>query len=296
VGKAEEPVARSIQGILGGQLITKAESLFVRPGKQTRRRTDLMSRDLKSGKEKLLLRDIIRDGRCCGIIPPGGMYYGIVGDEVYVSQVRDKRLLVRGFRADGSSRLIVDVPRELFETTPFAIYGTRAAYVETGKDSTRLKVSPGPGKTAVTIAAYPRSTRISEFAWSHDGRQLSMYSAQAPRQLQVFRFSESGSLQGAPLQLTLPFEYFYETFWLPDGSGMTMIAQPTGSTTAEIAVVKFAEPNAPIYPAKSEPVNKWGHALSPDGRFISYPSEKPNGSAIYAISLSDVLRAVGVGK
>ena len=75
---------------------------------------------------------------------------------------------------------------------------------------------------------------------------------------------------------------------------MTMIAQPTGGSTAEIAVVKFADPANPLFPAKSDPVSKWGHALSPDGKYIAYPSEKGAGSSLYMVELSDLLRAVGV--
>jgi WD40-like Beta Propeller Repeat len=287
-------IGRSNVGIVNGQMIelvgtNAATTTFPRAA-------DVVARDMANGKETVLMKDVVGAGVCCSVLPPGGMYYGIVGNEFYIRKVRGERLQVLGVRADGTSRVIVEVPRALLGTTGFAVHGTRAAYVEIGRDSTRLKVSPAAGKPAITIAAYPRSTRISEYSWSHDGRQLSMYRADAPRQLVVFRFTDAGTLAGAPLQLTLPFDYFYEPFWLPDGSGLTMIAQPTGGATAEIAVVKLADPANPIYPAKADPVSKWGHALSPDGKYISYPSEKRRGSALHMVPIRDILQAVGVNR
>ena len=288
-GDVSLKIGRSEIGTMGGQLIQ-----FVQTNRNPTAMsstTDVVATDMASGKETVLMKDVLGINT---VVPPGGMYYGIVGNEFYVRQVRGERLQVRGVRADGTSRLIVDVPRSLLGTAGFAVNGTRAAYVEVGKDSTRLKVSLAPGTPATTIAAFARSTSIGEYAWSHDGQQLSMYLNVAPRQLQVFRFTDAGALRGAPLVLSLPFDYFYETFWLPDGSGMTMIAQPTGGSTAEIAVVKFADPANPLFPAKSDPVSKWGHALSPDGKYIAYPSEKGAGSSLYMVELSDILRAVGV--
>ncbi len=293
LGRVPLRTGRANIGMLGGRLIEMVPASATTTSSSA---TDVVARDTASGKETILMKDVVGYGVCCTVISPGGMYYGIVGDEFYMRKVRGERLQVLAVRADGTSRLIVDVPRALLGTTGFAVHGTRAAYVEAGRDSTRLKVSPASAKPAFTLASFPRGTRISEYAWSHDGRQLSMYRADAPRQLTVFRFTDAGTLLGAPLQLTLPFDYFYETFWLPDGSGLTMIAQPTGGTTAEIAVVKLSDPANPIYPAKGDPTSKWGHALSPDGKYISYPSEKRRGSALYTVPIREILQAVGVNK
>jgi Tol biopolymer transport system component len=34
----------------------------------------------------------------------------------------------------------------------------------------------------------------------------------------------------------------------------------------------------------------WGHALSPDGKYVVYPSERSNGSSVYMVSVDDLLK------
>jgi Tol biopolymer transport system component len=175
-----------------------------------------------------------------------------------------------------------------------AVFQSRIVYLEPAKDSIRLQLVTGAGRPAVTLASYGTASS-AEFAWSYDGRQLAV-SAGSPMALSIYRFDDDGDPQGPPQVHLLPLEYWYETFWLPDGSGLTMIAQPRGARVTEVAVVKLADPQHPLLITKDDPVNKWGHSLSPDGKFVTYASEQLKGSSIYMIDVAEMLKQVRANK
>jgi hypothetical protein len=75
-----------------------------------------------------------------------------------------------------------------------------------------------------------------------------------------------------------------------------MIAQPRGARVTEVAVVKLADPQHPLFLTKDDPVNKWGHSLSPDGKFVSYASDQPKGSSIHLIDVAELLKQLRVRK
>ena len=69
-----------------------------------------------------------------------------------------------------------------------------------------------------------------------------------------------------------------------------MIAQPRGAASTEVALVKLSDPSHPILLTKDDPVSKWGHAMSPDGKYDAYASEHLKGSAIYMIDVAELLK------
>lgn len=154
----------------------------------------------------------------------------------------------------------------------------------------RLQLVGGPRGRPVTLGTFGRVAAPGEFYWSHDGRQLAVSTGGSPQTLLIYRFDATGALEGTPRSIALPFEYWYGTFWLSDGSGLTMIAQPRGKATTDIALVKLADPEHPILLTKDDPVSKWGHSLSPDGKYVAYPSEQLRGSSIYLIEVAELLK------
>jgi hypothetical protein len=227
---------------------------------------------------------------CCDPVGAGGMYYGIVGDEIYTRHRTGDRLQIRAVRLDGAARIVADLPASLLGKTGFAIHRDRVAYLENAKDSVLLRMTTGIGRQPRTIASFPVTTPFSEFTWSHDGRKLSLFTSGRPWGITVFSFDAAGALEGAPKKLVIPFEYSYEAFWLPDNSGLTMIAQPTGSAVTEVALVKLNDPEHPVLLTKDDPVSKWGHALSPDGKYVAYPAERLRGSSIHLIEVAELLK------
>ena len=245
--------------------------------------------NLKDGSRKELARGIRRDIEVTG---PGGMYYGLYDGEAYYEQMNAGRIQVRAMNLKGVSRLIGELPADRPERSAVAVFQTRMVYAQGVKDSVRLQLVAGPGRQATTLGTFAKNPAPGEIAWSRDGRQLATYlgGASGPQTLLVYRFDAAGAVQGAPLSFTLPFAFFYEMFWLPDGSGLTMIAQPRGPGSSDIALVKLSDPEHPILLTKDDPHSKWGHSMSPDGKYEAYPSEELRGSSIYLIDVAELIK------
>jgi Tol biopolymer transport system component len=253
----------------------------------------IMGLSLADGSRTELVRDVLTLP-CCEPTGPGGMYYGLYGGEFYFRTLHGNRVRLHAMRVGRGSRLIGEIPAATIRGSA-AVFQSRIVYLEPTKDSIRLQLVTGTGRLPVTLATYGSEGIYTEFAWSHDGRQLAV-STMRPQSFSIYRFDDDGNLQGSPQVHQLPFEYWYETFWLPDGSGLTMIAQPRGASVTEVVVVKLADPQNPLLLTKNDPVNKWGHALSPDGKFVSYASDQPKGSSIYLIEMVELLKQVRARK
>jgi Tol biopolymer transport system component len=217
------------------------------------------------------------------------MYWGLYGGEFYFIQMKAGRWQIRAMNLRGESRLVSEVPVAGTEGR-FAVYQNRIAYVESVGDSARIKVIAGPGRTPSTLGTFPKPTRSGEQVWSYDGRQLAVRLQGNPIIQLIYRFDAAGAVVGPPQSFTLPFEYWYETFWLPDGSGLTMIVQPPGMPMTHIALVKLSDPEHPILLTRADTNSKWGHSLSPDGKYVAYASQRERGSSIYLIDMAALVK------
>lgn len=282
----EDTPGLNVLGIKDGYLVYRAGDPLSMTGWR------LMAMSLKDQTKRELARDVIRNG---GANPAGGMYYGIVGDEFYYRQLIGGRLQVRAMNLRGESRLLGEFPASLSGTTGMVLYKDRLVYREPVNDSLRLQLVTGLGKTPRTVGTFGKTTPPGEFVWSYDGRRLAVSLGGVPQRLLLYRFDAAGAPEGPPQSFTLPFDYWYETFWLPDGSGLTMIVQPPGKGTTDIALVKLADPMHPILLTSEDPHSKWGHSLSPDGKYVAYPSEQNKGSSIYVIEVAELLKQVKRG-
>ena len=249
----------------------------------------LTALNLKDGSRKELVHDIRRENPITG---PGGMYYGLYDGEAYYQQLVAGRIQVRAVNLKGASRLIGALPAELPERSGVAVFQTRMAYSQRMGDSVRLQLVTAPGQKPTTLGTFPKGDAPGEVVWSHDGRQLATYlgGATGSQTQLVYRFDAAGAVQGQPLSFTLPFDYWYEVFWLPDGSGLTMIAQPRGKGTTDVALVKLADPQHPVLLTSDDAHSKWGHSLSPDGKYVAYASEVLRGSSIYLIDVVELIK------
>lgn len=249
--------------------------------------TRLMALNLKDGSRKELASGVRRENTILG---PGGMYYGLYNGEAYYLQSIGGRVQARATNLQGVSRLIGELPADRADRSGVAVFQARMVYSQAFKDSVRLQLVAGPGQKPTTLGTFPNAAAPREISWSYDGRQLTTYLGGAPQTQLVYQFDAAGAVQGAPLSFTLPFEYYYEVFWLPDGSGLTMIAQPRGRATSEVALVKLADPMHPILLTQDDPRSKWGHSLSPDGKHVAYASQESKGSSIYLIDVAELIK------
>jgi hypothetical protein len=75
-----------------------------------------------------------------------------------------------------------------------------------------------------------------------------------------------------------------------------MIAQPRGMVMTHGVLVRLADPEHPILLTRDDPNSKWGYSLSPDGKYIAYPSEHLKGSSIYLTEVAELIKQVKARK
>lgn len=221
-----------------------------------------------------------------------GGRYEFDGNRMLLRQVVGDRMQVQSVGPEGDARVILDLPAGPGRNM-FSVHGERVVFQEETRDSLLIRLSTGPKSTPRTIATFPRRVR-NEIAWSHDGSMLALTDGE--RQVRFITVGKDGST--GPLQnpATLPFSYYYEPFWLPDGSGITVIAQPNGSPTTHVALIRVTDPERPVIITKEDAHDKWGHLVSPDGKYVVYPSERYQGTTFWALDLNKALEAARGGR
>ncbi len=254
----------------------------------TMNRVRLVAQHPATGAKRVLVRDAL--GGCCDPVGPGGNYWQSSNEELLVRTMRGKQVEIRGIRFDGTSRVVGVLPVGLPTSSFAAVHGNKLAFTEVAGDSLRLRIIAGQRQAPRTIMTAAVQPGIGEFAWSHSGRMLAMYTNGSPQRIRIFRFDAAGAVVGDPQVIDSPFEYFYEMFWRPDDSGLSMIAQPKGSKFSEIAVLPLADPGNPLVLTRNDPSNKWGHSPSPDGKWIAYPSEWIGGGTIVEVDVAKLLK------
>jgi len=215
-----------------------------------------------------------------------GGRYDLDGNRILIREVVDNRLQLRSVSGDGNATVILDVPAGKLRNE-FSVHGERVIFPEETADSLLLRFSSGPKSTPKTVATFPRQAR-QEIAWSHDGSMLAITDGE--HGIMFVPVAKDGTVGPLPRPVTLPFSYFYEPFWLPDGSGVTVIAQPNGSTTTHVVLIRVADPERPVILTKEDTHDKWGHMVSPDGRYVVYPSERYQGTTFWSVDLDEALR------
>jgi len=250
----------------------------------------LMALSLKDGSRKQLAQNVL-GLPCCDPRGAGGMHYSMADGEFYYRQARGNRVQLRAVRVGGESRLIGEVPAGA-AANGAVVFQNRILYLESDKDSARLQLVPGAGRPTKTLATFGAAAPYIRYALSHDGRQLAV--STGTQALFVYRFDAEGNVQASSHNITLPFDSWYGPTWLPDGSGLLMIA--VSGDASEVALVKMADPQNPVLLAKDDPVAKFAYSLSPDGKFVAYSSEPQKGSSIYLIDVAELLKRFPVRK
>lgn len=245
----------------------------------------IVRRDLTSGAETELAKNVVRGWMPTG---PTGMYYGITGDEIYFRQAVANEQHIKAMNLDGTVRLLRRFPRSLRPIV--AVHGASLAAAETVGDSTYVRVYRSATDAPIPLLTLPREGPVGDIAWSKDGRKLAIRIGGAAQRILVYSFGEAGALTGPPQSIAPDFEYYYEMFWLPDGTGLTMIAQPKGPKPSEVALIRLTAPGSPVMLTAADKSDKWGYATSPDGKWVAYPSETGGGSVVQQLDLAAILR------
>jgi hypothetical protein len=115
-------------------------------------------------------------------------------------------------------------------------------------------------------------------------RQAAKYNEPGARDIIVVEVSPSGNLVGDPKTFAVPFGNWWSPRWLPNGRGIVVVGGDGNVWRIPL------DPNAqPVNLTKDDPNSVWRYKLSPDGRYIAYPSERQQGSSIWLLKLVEPL-------
>lgn len=244
--------------------------------------------DLGSGARRLLARGV-RDKGCC--LAPGGPNQASYGADFFYTSRRDTVLEVRAWRADGSDRLVTTLGTSTLGI-PKAVFGDRVAYAVPAGDSALLFVKAG-FQPPMRLGAFSSAAPPSEYVWSYDGMQLAVAIGAAGREVRVFRLDASGLPQGEPAVFALPVASQFQMQWLPDGSGVTMVASlRPDSPRTDVVLMKFTKDVQLSVLTADDSTFKPIHALSPDGALVAYPSMTVRGNSVWLIDVEKALAYV----
>lgn len=249
----------------------------------------LVSLDLETGQRTVLSEDVRRGGN----VGPGGLYRDI--DGFHFAEWADGSVAFRTARHGEPVRTLHTVPEDVADRTIFAFQGNRMAFLQVVGDSVvvmlaeprhaepRVLMTLGAGADAV------RNCCRTSIAFSTDGEWL-VVSPTAPEAAgdAVFARVTAHGRATDVRRVPVDAEYWYEPRWLPDNSGVTVIAGRGGN--AWVAFVPTAPGQATRNISGDDRGPTWGHELSPDGRYVAYPSEVWRGSTVWKMDFGSVDR------
>lgn len=218
---------------------------------------------------------------------PGGM--PLVGEEFLYFERRGDRVELRASPPEGPSRLLRSFPLRFVLNKGFGVFGDRLAYGERAGDSSTVYVVRGRNGVPKPVA-----TVLGEAAgvvWSPDGRWIAteVWRTGERFKILVVGVGPEGEVVYEPGLLDAGGAGGgWGLQWLPDSRAVTIFAEGTG-LEADVWLVPIQEGVRPVNLTRDDPAQKWGYLLSPDGRYVAYPSEVRRGSSIWLVDLGDAL-------
>jgi hypothetical protein len=222
------------------------------------------------------------------------------GEHFLYCDLRDDRYEFRTVHPEGSPRTLWSFSAD--EDPPaVGVRGDRIVFTRVSGDSWTLYVGRAGDEEAVPVLtlAGEMNSHTNEAIWSPDGKRIAVAYRPPGREemdVAVVDVAPSGELTGEPriLELAGGPKWWWDTQWLPDGSGFTILGMGAeGMWDTDVWLVSL-DPETPPFPmTREEPGSIWGYVLSPDGRYIAYPTEVPRGSSLWLIDLGEVLQGAG---
>jgi Tol biopolymer transport system component len=208
------------------------------------------------------------------------------GDDFLFLESQEGGYELRRSPPRGPSRLLRTFSGNLPDS--IAVHDSRIAYVQSSEGvSSLFLASAGEG----TARPVPRQVgMLSTAAWSPDGMRIAAYRYDPKRfypegrDLIVFDVTPSNEFKGPVRAFAVPPGHWWAPQWLPDGSGILV----TG-IDGNIWLILLDPSARPVNLTRDDPNIVWRFRLSPDGRYIAYPSERPQGSSIWLMNLKEPL-------
>lgn len=225
------------------------------------------------------------------IYGPGGVMQ-MYGEEIlYLERTRD-RIEVRASMVDGRSRLIRSFPVSLQGQTAFAVHGNRIAWTQPNDaEGVDLMIADGPEAEPRRLLS--AGSLSNELAFSLDGRWIATHyrAAGEPRAEDPLALVDTRRFeQNRPSRLIdTGALYWYWPRWLPDASGVLVLAGTGPASNTHVVMVPLREGEPPVAITRDDPSPKWGFELSPDGQYIAYPGEIWRGSSLWRVDLNGAI-------
>jgi len=236
-----------------------------------------------------LLSDDVRLGSIT--VGAGGSYGYSGGDFLFMERDGDQ-VKLRAGRAATPFRLLRSFDVQLDGRTTFAVHGDRVAWYQQDGEQAHLFLSAGPGTEPARLLSTPVATQCCrvELVFSHDGRYLSTTdlgdSGSGGRIVLLDLAADGRSIRGRRV-LETGARYWFDAQWLPDNSGVVVMAGYEGVRT-HVLLVPLHQGEAPVVITRADPAPKWSFLLSPDGRYVAYPGEVQRGSSFWIMDLSSL--------
>jgi Tol biopolymer transport system component len=196
----------------------------------------------------------------------------------------ERGLELKSIRAGGQPTLVTALPSDA-SSTSVTVMPDRILYRKQAGDSTAILSASGTTRTGKLIATVAGS--IGAIVASPDGRWLAApaavgSSAGGERRVMLLPLGENGLPSGPPRFVVA--DYMWDLSWTPDSRAVIGLEEEDMSARTRVRRIPVDPKEAP---STIGPTNTtfWDAYLSPDGKFVAIPVERPRGSTIWAFDL-----------
>jgi Tol biopolymer transport system component len=213
------------------------------------------------------------------------------GDDFLFFEKREEHYLLVASPPQGPARVL----RTFADKLPgsVGVHGNRIAYIQnTGEEGTLFLATAGKATARQLLKLHGMLDMV---VWSPGGRRMAAYHFDparssvndwdpAGRDLIVLEVNPSGELVGEPSRYVVPAGHWWYPWWLPDGRGILV-----NGMDGNVWLIPLDRAAWPVAITQDDPNTVWRFRLSPDGRYIAYPSERHQGSSIWLLNLEEPL-------
>jgi len=234
-------------------------------------------RDFTTGRSVALASPVVR---MANLSP--GVYSS--DDEIPVVQRNGKALEYAAYSPRTNTTRVIAPAYE--GNAYLATHGKVAAYSQVVGDSTFIYLKPEAGEARRIFAAH--GMHSDGVAFSHDGRHLafavSILAGRDTSHTMGFVDLNPDGTPAGTVRVT-PIHWADGVIWMPDNSGVLFLGLV--GTDRRPAVMKLSPaPGAPPeILTQQEKGQMWEFNASPDGKWIGYPVDQPDRSAIWRVDL-----------
>jgi len=231
----------------------------------------------------------------------GGTPLRDAGRFLFFQEAPDRRILMAVSPGE-EPRTLWSFRREEIPTE-VAVCEDRIAWTEPSE-----RYPPNEGSRSllfVAAAGNEDSSVVSELPgyatsplFSQDGQSIALAYARpgqaGERDVGIVELGPGGAVLGEPKVFDPVAKWWFNARWAPDGRALFVVGMAAESMVDTDVWMVPLQPGAPaVALTQDDPNSVWGFALSPDGRYIAYPSERVLGASIWRVELGEKILGGG---